>query len=62
VQVGDLVSHNKNGFVGIIVKIAHAQDTRPAPLYCDALHYIWWFDGAKGACWSTEIEVISASR
>jgi len=57
VKVGDLVSHNKNGFVGMIVKIGYAHNTRSAPL-----HYIWWFDGAKGACWNHEVEVISESR
>ena len=51
------MSHNKNGFVGMIVKIGYAHNTRSAPL-----HYIWWFDGAKGACWNHEVEVISESR
>jgi hypothetical protein len=56
VQVGDLVKHKKNGHLGLITKIEYAADGH------DPMHYIWWTDGAKGACWKNEIEVINASR
>jgi hypothetical protein len=55
-QVGDLVKHKKNGHLGLITKIEYAADGH------DPMHYIWWTDGAKGACWKNEIEVINASR
>ena len=54
-KVGDLVKHNKNGFIGVIVKIEDAQSGHP-------FHYIRWIDGAKGACWYNEVELVSESR
>ena len=55
-QVGDLVKHNKNGYVGLIVS------TRLSVAGSGTLYYIKWVDGAQGACWFDEVEVISASR
>ena len=55
-KVGDLVKHNKNGFIGVIVKIEYARGGH------DPFHYIRWVDGAKGACWSNEVELVSESR
>ena len=55
-QVGDLVKHNKNGYVGLIVS------ARLSVAGSGTLYYIKWVDGAQGACWFDEVEVISASR
>jgi len=55
-QVGDLVTHNKNGYIGVIVS------TRLSVAGSGTLYYIEWLDGAQGACWFDEVELISAGR
>jgi len=55
---GDLVKHNKNGFLGIVCNIA----MDPNKTAVDNLYHIHWVDGAKGTHWNNEIEVISEGR
>jgi heat shock protein HspQ len=57
-QVGDLVKHKKNGFLGIVCNIA----MDPHKTAVDNLYHIIWGNGAKGTHWKGEIEVINASR
>ena len=50
-KVGDLVKHKNNQqWIGVITR----QDISRFGM----LNLIDWSDGAKGACWSTEIEVM----
>ena len=51
-KVGDLVKlRNNQRWVGVI--------TRQDISRFGTLNFINWSDGAKGTCWSTEIEVIN---
>ena len=47
-QVGDLVIHNNQRWVGVIT---HREPSRVGTMY-----RIDWTDGAKGVCWEEEIK------
>jgi len=55
-QTGDLVKHNSGKYIGIVYK------TTKMALGDGVLHHIRWNDGSQGSHWSSEIEVINASR
>ena len=55
-QVGDIVKHNKKGYIGLITDI-----DKTIGGY-DPLFRIHWLNGATGAHWKNEIEVVNASR